>query len=116
MPTITYRNFLRIILGNLDKLDDLMALASELVAAGTIAEKWEVIYQIGKLLLAMDIPELSPITTFADLDVKELESQIQNELAGKGYAAQAWDGTRLRRLFDSVLPVLIQILPILLAR
>lgn len=114
MPT--YRHFLQILLGNLDKLDDLMALAAELVAAETIAAKWEVIYQIGILLLAMNLPSPDAITTFEALDVDALEQKIQAELGAKGYAAAAWDGTRLRRLFDSLLPVMIQILPILLAR
>ena len=115
MPTINYRKFLQILLGNLDKLDDLMALASEFAAAPTLAARWDVIYQIGKLFLAMDIPE-GEISTFADLDIAALEDKIQCELATKGYTAQAWDGTRLRKLFDNLLPVLIQILPVLIAR
>lgn len=115
MSKISYANFLKFLVGNLDKLDDLMQLAADFASAVTLEARWEIIYEIGKLFLAAkETADQDAVTAFQADDIAALESQINAKLAETGYAAQAWDGTRLRKLFDTLLPVLIQILPVLI--
>ena len=115
MFQVTYRYLLNFILANLDKLDDLMALAAELTGAQTASERLDVLYKIGKLFLSAEQPSTDQVSAFGQSSIDDLEAKVCLEMSSKGYSAQAWDGSRLRNLFDTLLPALVQLLPILLA-
>lgn len=113
--SINYRFFLKFLYANLEKLDDLMALAAEFAGAATMQARWEAIKKIGDLFASAKEPEDDAIAAFQTETDEALEAKVlaAMQASGNGYSAQAWDGSRLRRIWDTIqpfLPILIGLL------
>lgn len=113
MPTFNYRYLLDWIRRNFGKLDELFILADELRIAVRDGV-WPIIKQIGDLFAESDLPAAGGLRALAEHDTDHLEAEILAALAGNKLSVQAWDGSRLRKLFDTLLPVMTTLLPILL--
>lgn len=113
--TITYGWFLNWIKLNVTKFDDLVVLIYDLVKFDNLKAAWSTIKQIGDMLIDSTLPESGNFSVFSVEDNDALEKEVIAALSASGYSAQAWDGSRLRKIFDMIAPTLQLLLPILLA-
>lgn len=108
-----YRDFLRWGLENLDSVPQLIKLVTSLGSSRDVAENWEIIKQIGDLLVTSIAPPDSSFSPFYTEDVDKLEAELTEKLSVNGVSVQAWDGARLHKIWialQPILPILLQLL------
>lgn len=126
---MNYRAFLQWLLSHADLIPQLFKLATDVFSAPTLLDKWNSLKSIGNLLVPVlddmptEIVTTSEVTLTAmeeaDLaaEIEELELAIVGELQHRGSAcgkmtALAWDGSKLKKLFEVVqlvLPLLLSL-------
>lgn len=110
---LTYRDFLRWCLANIQLVPQLVKLLTSLGSSRDVAANWEIIKQIGDLFLASINPGDSGYSPFYVDDVDTLEAELIQHLSVNGMSVQAWDGTRIRKIWEGIqplLPILLQLL------
>ncbi len=112
-----YRQFLKWCLANVGMVTDLANLVQAFAAAPGWQSRWDILHEIGNLLLKskpVDVPtEEGGVSAFAFSDEAKLEAELNARLAEGGYSVQAWDGHRIRKIWDTLqpfLPILLQLI------
>ena len=127
---ISYIQFLKALLPYAMLVPDLLALAEQILSAPTLADKWAAIKSLGDSLLPIlgDMLDVKPISALdaksegapasaaVELKPEELEAELSRAIAtahGEDFTACAFDGSRFKKLFEIIgplLPVLIELL------
>ncbi|TWT38704.1 hypothetical protein [Blastopirellula retiformator] len=104
---MTYFQFLHLVGSNLDVVEPLAGLIQHRQTVSGIQARWNVDKEIGDLLvprIAQLQRESESVTAAEAPDETTAETVLLEKLA-KRPSAQAWDGSRLRRLFEIAMPI-----------
>lgn len=104
---MTYFQFLQLAAANVDVIQPLANLVEHRQSVSGLEARWNVDKQIGDLVVPR-LAKLQPAqVTASAADVDELQQEAAVvELLAKQPSAKAWDGSRLKAIFQVVLPLI----------